>query len=187
MDVVDLAERCCFVLHSFVFFFFIFLQLAGYGCVSGKVLARVLRYTHHLFTHTHTHTCCWAAIHSRLRDGLFFWFFFPAFRSTFLFFKFFARLNFFYNSPIDRYHTHALCTLWPPGQWTHLAGLVNIIIIFFFFREMKHFPFSRPHLHYWAGHAHIFNQKRQKKKEKELITLENVWDIVRVVFLSSYP
>ncbi len=77
---------------SFFRLLFIFLSWSARLYVSGKVLARVLRYTHHLFTHTHT--CCWAAIHSRLRDGLFL-FFFPAFRSTFLFFKFFARLNFF--------------------------------------------------------------------------------------------
>lgn len=30
---------------------------------------------------------------------------------------------------------------------------------------MKHFPFIRPHLHYWAGHAYIFFTVQKKKKE----------------------
>lgn len=157
MDVVDLAERCCFVLHSFVFFF-IFLPGRLWMCKWQGVGPCSAVYPSPF--HTHTRAAELLYIVDYVMD-FFFGFCFP--RSTFLFFKFFARLNFFYNSPIDRYHTHALCTLWPPGQWTHPAGLVNIII-FFFFREMKHFPFSRPHLHYWAGHAHIFNQKRKKRE-----------------------
>lgn len=124
MDVVDLAERCCFVLHSFVFFFFFFYFdfLAGPALyVSGKVLARVLRYTHHLFTHTHTRAAELLYIVDYVMD-----FFFPSFpRSVllflFLFFEIFARLNFF-NSPIDRYHTTHTHT--PCVRYDHLGSVL---------------------------------------------------------------
>lgn len=92
MDVVDLAERCCFVLHSFVFFFFFFYFdfLAGPALyVSGKVLARVLRYTHHLFTHTHTRAAELLYIVDYVMD-----FFLPSFpRSVLLFYFYFLKFS----------------------------------------------------------------------------------------------
>jgi hypothetical protein len=178
MDVVDLAERCCFVLHSFVFFF-IFLPGRLWMCKWQGVGPCSAVYPSPF--HTHTRAAELLYIVDYVMD-FFFGFCFP--RSTFLFFKFFARLNFFYNSPIDRYHTHALCTLWPPGQWTHPAGLVNIIILFFFAK----WNISRlvDLICIIGRDTPIFSTKKGKK-EKELITLENVWYIVRVVLLSSYP